>query len=212
MSNTLVIGANGQIGAQLVAKLYDTGKSIRVMLRDEAQRGPFDAMGIEVVIADLESGLTDAIFEGCDKVVFTAGSGPKTGSDKTILVDLWGACKAIDMAKKHAVKQFIMISSRDAGSPDSGTPKIKHYNVCKHFADEYLLQSGVPFTILRPGLLTNDEAAGTINTLRPEHKDDQFITRSDVAACIAHCLKTPSTINQIRELYQGTTTIEQALV
>lgn len=212
MSKTLVIGANGQIGAQLVTLLRQADQPVRVMLRDETQRDAFESMGVDVVIADLESELPDAAFQGCDSVVFTAGSGAKTGADKTILVDLWGACKAVDMAKTHAVKQFIMVSARDAGSPDSGTPKIKHYNVCKHFADQYLLQSGVPFTILRPGLLTNDEAAGTITTLRPASHEDQFITRADTAACIAHCLQTPSTINQIRELYQGSITIEQALV
>lgn len=212
MSNTLVIGANGQIGAKLVTLLRDAGQPVRVMLRDDAQRATFESMGVEVVIANLETALPDAAFEGCDKVVFTAGSGAKTGPDKTILVDLWGACQVVDMAKKHKVKQFVMISARDAGSPDSGTPKIKHYNVCKHFADQYLLQSGVPFTILRPGLLTNEDAAGTITTQRPSHKDDQFITRADTAACIAHCLQTPSTVNQIRELYQGSTTIEQTLI
>ena len=212
MSKTLVIGANGQIGAQLVSQLREANQPVRVMLRDDAQRETFESRGAEVQIADLESELPDAAFAGCDKVVFTAGSGAKTGADKTILVDLWGACKAIDMAKKHAVKQFVLVSSRDAGSPDSGTPKIKHYNVCKHFADQYLLHSGVPFTILRPGLLTNDEAAGTITTSRPAGKEDQFITRTDTAACIAHCLQTPSTINQIRELYQGSIAIEQALV
>lgn len=212
MSKTLVIGANGQIGAQLVALLRKAGQPVRIMLRDETQRDAFESMGVDVVIADLESPLPDAAFEACDKVVFTAGSGAKTGPDKTILVDLWGACQAVDMAKKHAVKQFVMVSSRDAGSPDTGTVKIKHYNVCKHFADQYLLQSGVPFTILRPGLLTNDEAAGTITTERPDNKDDQFITRADTAACLAHCLQTPSTINQIRELYQGQLPIEQALV
>ncbi|WP_235045509.1 NAD(P)H-binding protein [Methylophaga lonarensis] len=53
-----------------------------------------------------------------------------------------------------------MVSAQNAGDPDNGNPAIKHYNVCKHFADEYLQRSGVPFTILRPGRLTDEPATG----------------------------------------------------
>lgn len=212
MDKTLVIGANGQIGKQLIGLMALAKMPVRAMIRTQEQAQDMEKLGVETYLADLEQPLPDAAFDDCDKVVFAAGSGGKTGADKTILVDLWGAVKAVDMAKKHHIKQFVMISSRDAGDPENGTPAIKHYNICKHFADKHLLESGVPFTILRPGRLTNDAATGLITTRRPDNKDDQIITRADVAACIVQCLDHSEAINQVDELYQGELPIAEAFI
>ena len=176
MNKTLVIGANGQIGRQLIGMMALANMPVKVMIRHPEQAQELKKLGAETIIADLEAPLPDEAFADCDKVVFTAGSGGKTGADKTILVDLWGAVKAIDMAKKHHIKQFVMVSSRDAGDPENGTPAIKHYNICKHFADKHLLESGVPYTILRPGRLTDEAATGLITTQRPETKEAMTLT------------------------------------
>jgi uncharacterized protein YbjT (DUF2867 family) len=209
---TLVIGANGQIGRLLVQMMAEQQLPVKVMLRKAEQAAEFEKLGVEVVIADLENELSDDVFSGCDKVVFTAGSGGKTGADKTILVDLWGACKAIDKAKQHDIKQFVMVSSRDAGDPEHGTPAIKHYNICKHFADKHLMESHLPYTILRPGRLTDGPLTGKITTTRPVDEQQQFISRADVAACIVQCLDHSETVNQIEELYQGDLPIQQAFI
>jgi uncharacterized protein YbjT (DUF2867 family) len=212
MDKTLVIGANGQIGKQLIGLMALAKMPVKAMIRNQEQAEIMQKLGAETFLADLEQPLPDEAFADCDKVVFTAGSGGKTGPDKTILIDLWGAIKAVDMAQKHKIKQFVMISSRDAGDPENGTPAIKHYNICKHFADKHLLESGVPYTILRPGRLTDDAATGLITTQRPLSKDEQIISRADVAACIVQCLDHSEAINQVDELYQGEMPIAEAFI
>lgn len=212
MDKTLVIGANGQIGKQLIGLMALAKMPVKVMIRKPEQAHDLEKLGAETIVADLEAPLPDDAFADCDKVVFTAGSGGKTGADKTILIDLWGAVKAIDMAKKHHIKQFVMVSARDAGDPENGTPAIKHYNICKHFADKHLLESGVPYTILRPGLLTNEAATGLITTHRPATKEAMTITRADVAACVLQSLSHSEAINQIDELYNGDMPIAEAFI
>lgn len=212
MDKTLVIGAHGQIGKQLIGMMALAKMPVRAMVRSTSQAAELEKLGAETVVADLEQALPDEAFTDCDKVVFTAGSGGQTGADKTILIDLWGAVKAIDMAKKHKIKQFVMVSARDAGDPEHGTEAIKHYNICKHFADKHLLESGVPYTILRPGRLTNDAATGLITTQRPESKEAQIITRTDVAACVLQCLDHSEAINQVDELYNGSVPIAEAFI
>lgn len=212
MNKTLVIGANGQIGKQLIGMMALANMPVKAMIRNPEQAQDLKKLGAETIIADLEAPLPDEAFVDCDKVVFTAGSGGKTGADKTILIDLWAAVKAVDMAKKHNIKQFVLVSSRDAGDPENGTPAIKHYNICKHFADKHLLESGVPYTILRPGLLTNDAATGLITTHRPETKEAMTITRADVATCVLQSLNHSEAINQIDELYNGDMPIAEAFI
>ncbi|MCX4193307.1 SDR family oxidoreductase [Methylophaga sp. OBS1] len=212
MDKTLVIGANGQIGRQLIGMMALANMPVKAMVRNSEHAQKLEQLGAEIMLADLEQPLPDEAFADCDKVVFTAGSGGKTGADKTILVDLWGAVKAVDMAKKHNIKQFVMVSARDAGDPENGTPAIKHYNICKHFADKHLLESGVPFTILRPGRLTDDAATGKITTQRPSDKDAMVITRADVAACVLQCLDHSEAINQVDEIYNGDMPIAEAFI
>ena len=193
---TLVIGANGQIGKLLIQMMAEQKMPVKVMLRNPEQAGEFEKLGADVVIADLEADLPDHAFADCDKVVFTAGSGGK----------------AVDKAKQHAIKQFVMVSSRDAGDPEHGTKAIKHYNICKYFADKHLIESHLPYTILRPGRLTDGPLTGKITTVRPSDQEQQVISRADVAACILQCLDHSETVNQIEELYQGDMPIQEAFI
>ncbi len=98
MKKVLIIGANGKIGRILTSRLSESGFPVVAMVRD--RNGCSFHSSVEVVEADLEGDIHSAM-QGCGTVVFTAGSGAKTGLDKTLLVDLWGASKAIDAAKQN---------------------------------------------------------------------------------------------------------------
>ncbi|NBB91960.1 MAG: NAD(P)H-binding protein [Gammaproteobacteria bacterium] len=208
---TLIIGANGQIGRLLIDELTRAGERPRAMIRDESQAAGMQVLGAEPVVADLEGDFSRA-FEGVDRVVFTAGSGPRTGPDKTILVDLWGAIKAVDAAEAAGVAHFVMVSSRGAENPDKGPEKIKAYCVCKKLADDHLLASGLTHTILRPGRLTDDPAIDRVTTDWPEDAGEQWITRQDVARAVAFCLANDRTRGKVYPLFHGEQTLEEALV
>ena len=205
---TLIIGAAGQIGRLLVPILVEAGQRPRALVRRPGQ--DLQPLGAEVVQGDLEVGI-DHVLRGCDKVVFTAGSGGHTGADKTVLVDLWGAMKAIDAARRAGIQQFVMVSSRGAEDPDKGPSAIKHYTVCKKVADDHLMRSGVPYTILRPGRLTNDPARLRVSTALPDVASEQWIPRADVAHVIAHSLTHDYTHGRIYPLTHGEQSIDQAL-
>ena len=207
---TLVIGAHGQIGQLLIKRLAANGDTPRAMIRNQQQAETIKALGGEPVIADLEGDFSSAL-DGCDQVVFTAGSGGHTGADKTVLIDLWGAIKAVDAAKAAGIKQFVMVSSRGAENPDNGPTRIKHYTVCKHLADEHLINSGLPYSILRPGRLTDDAATDQVRVDWPQSPEEQWIPRDDVAAAIVHCLNNSATVNKIYPLFHGEHSIATAL-
>lgn len=200
MKKTLVIGAGGQIGRLLVQQLADRQQPVVAMVRDRRQVS--FPPSVEVVEADLEGDFSHA-FLGCTRVVFTAGSGAKTGPDKTLLVDLWGAKRAVDIAREQGVEQFVMVSARNAGDPDNGPEAIKPYLVAKHFADEYLISSSVPYTVLRPGRLTDEPATGRITTQRPDDAAQQVITRADSADIIVQSLGNDQALGKVVELYQS---------
>ena len=206
----LVIGASGQVGKRLVKLLTSSGLSVRAMVRNAEQAPVLESMDAEVVVADLEGDFFH-VLKGCNTVVFSAGSGGGTGAEKTLLVDAWGAAKAINHSVERKVARFIMISSRGADNPDHGPSSIKPYLVAKHIMDRYLEASGLNFTILRPGMLTNEPGSGLVRLLRPIDPQKQLISRDDVASTILYCINNPHTVGKTYELYKGTNKIEDAL-
>jgi uncharacterized protein YbjT (DUF2867 family) len=146
----LVVGANGQIGKQLIQLLKESNEyTVRAMVRKEEQVHEFKQNGIEAVMADLEGSVEDITVaaSGCDAIVFTAGSGGHTGADKTLLIDLDGAGKTIEAAEKANIKRFVMVSALQAQTRENWNEKIKPYYVAKHYADKMLMHSNLTYTI-----------------------------------------------------------------
>ena len=132
----LIIGANGKTGKLLVEKLKEHDfYSTVAMIREEKQAAFFDQLDVETVIGDLEKDL-DHVFKDIDKVIFAAGSGAKTGKDKTIAVDKEGAIKTIDLAAKKGIKKYVMLSSRGVENAEKAYEEMQPYLMAKKAADE----------------------------------------------------------------------------
>jgi nucleoside-diphosphate-sugar epimerase len=206
-----VIGANGGIGRRLLPLLNDAGHNPLGVVRSRDQFDAVRERGGEPRLGDLEGEFAPAL-DGADAVVFTAGAGGSTGWDKTILVDLWGAERAVRACEEQGIDRFVMISSRGAGDPESRQGPIKPYIVAKHVADRTLQRSSLDETILRPTRLTDDEVTGRVAAYvdtDPESGDS--IPRADVAQAVVESLKTDATIGHAITLYGGDTPIDEAL-
>ncbi|MCC4722866.1 SDR family oxidoreductase [Salinicoccus sp. RF5] len=204
----LVIGANGQVGHQLVEKLKDKGHQPVAMVRKEEQVEQFKEKGIDTVLGDLQKDFSHA-FEDVDSVVFAAGSGGDTGADMTVLIDQEGAIESVDNAKKAGVKHFVMLSSMGADAPKDAD-QMQHYLYAKHRADEHLKASGLDFTILRPGMLTNDSGTGKVRLFEGGTEIAE-IPREDVANVLAHIVDTNKPEGKTYYLHEGDTPVEDTL-
>ncbi len=210
----LVVGANGQIGKHLVTSIQDHDQlEAKAMIRKEEQASYFENMGAETAVVDLEGDVEPIAqaAEGVDAIVFTAGSGPNTGADKTVLVDLDGAVKTMQAAKKAGVKRYVMISSYDTtreaiqSAPESFAP----YVAAKHYADEWLRSTDLDHTIIHPGRLTNENGNGKVNAATDVERDE--IPREDVANVILSSLEHDSTIGKEFQVVKGNTSINDAI-
>lgn len=208
--NVAILGANGSIGRQLISQLSDAGHDAIGVVRDDAQFESIRDLGAEPRFGDLEGEFTSAL-DGADAVVFTAGSGGSTGWDKTLMVDLWGARRAVDAAEEKGIDRFIMISARGAADPDSGYEPLRPYLVAKRCADEYLRASSLADTILRPTTLTDEEGTGRVRSAFEPAGGGENISRADVAQAIMACLQDDATIDFTIELYGGDTPVEDAV-
>ncbi|EDL65709.1 nucleoside-diphosphate-sugar epimerase [Bacillus sp. SG-1] len=212
--NILVVGANGQIGKQLVGIIQDSGShTAKAMIRKQEQASHFESLGAETAVVNLEGEIEDIAkaAEGVDAIVFTAGSGPHTGADKTLMIDLDGAVKTIKAAEKAGVKRFVMVSSFDTTrkaiqeAPESFAP----YVVAKHYADEWLRGTDLDFTIVHPGRLTNENGTGKVEAASEVERGE--ISREDVAQVLFECLESDSTIGKEFQVVSGSTSVKDVI-
>lgn len=209
--HVLVVGAHGQIGRRFIHAIDDSEHTARAMVRDSSQTELMQAIGArEVAVADLEDDCSQAL-AGCDAVVFTAGSGGHTSADKTDDVDRNGAMSIIDQAVSAGVQRFVMVSTMGADTPEAGSEGMQHYFRAKNDADNHLRASGLEYTIVRPGRLTNDDGTGQVDIAKDLGRYGE-IPRDDVARALLLTLDSPNTVGRHFELLAGQTPIEKALL
>lgn len=210
--NVLVVGANGQIGKQVVKKLHESKEhSVKAMVRKEEQAAAWKEQGVETVLSDLEGSveqLTQA-FKGADAIIFTAGSGGHTGPDKTLLIDLDGAVKTMEAAKAVEVDRYVLVSAYDAHIRENWHASMRPYYVAKHYADRLLEDSGLNYTIVRPGGLVNEPGVGLIAA--GDAAKPGTISREDVANVLIATLDNQNTYKKSFNVVQGDVPISQAL-
>ncbi|MFC3282392.1 SDR family oxidoreductase [Litchfieldella rifensis] len=207
---TLVIGANGKIGRQLCELAARGGIPLRAMIRDSDQQPWFHEHGIETVIADLEGDMRQA-FYACDQVIFTAGSGPHTGADKTLLIDLYGAIRAVDRAVEVGLERFIMVSALRASDPLAAPEKLRPYLAAKFAADAYLRCARIPHVILKPGRLTDEPATRQVATSL-SHAETNEVSRGNVAHALLYLAQARMLKNREFDLLDGQSSIAMALL
>jgi uncharacterized protein YbjT (DUF2867 family) len=208
----LVVGANGQIGKQVVTFLKESSEhTVKALVRKEEQAKEFKESEIETVLGNLEGTveeLADAA-KGCDAIVFSAGSGGHTSSDKTLLIDLDGAVKTVEAAEQAGVKRFIMVSALQAHNRANWNEGLMPYYAAKHYADRMLTQSDLQYTIVRPGGLLNEPGKGKVEAT--ENLEGGTIPREDVAKTILAVLEAENTYHKSFDLVSGDTPIEDAV-
>jgi uncharacterized protein YbjT (DUF2867 family) len=207
----VVAGGHGKIGLRLLELLAKRGNRARGLIRNPDQAADLEAVGGEAVICDLEQ--EDDVSEhvrGADAIVFAAGAGPGSGAERKRTMDLAGALKLIDAAKAEGVRRYVIVSSIGAHDASSASGPMGPYLEAKHEADEALVASGLDYTIVRPGSLTDDPGTGRVRIFTDfGHRGS--VPRDDVAAVLLAVLGANNSIGSTFELFEGDTPIEDAV-
>ncbi|MBU2032444.1 MAG: SDR family oxidoreductase [Alphaproteobacteria bacterium] len=182
----LIAGATGNTGLRLVSELASRGHHPVALVRESSDTSALPE-ATEQRRGDLTD-LQDDVCDGCDAVVFAAGSGGDTDAEMTDKVDRDGAVRLIDIAAKAGVKRFVMLSSIGTENPPEDG-EMAHYLQAKHEADEHLKASGLAYAIVRPVALT--QADGNRDIRFGEDVDPQGkAARGDVAFVLADAVES----------------------
>jgi uncharacterized protein YbjT (DUF2867 family) len=209
--DVVIAGGHGQIALRLERLLAERGDTARALIRNPDHAGDVSAAGAEAVVFDLEGSEGDLaeVVRGADAVVFAAGAGPGSGAARKRTVDLGAAVRLIDAARDAGVRRYVMISSIGADDPAGASGAMRPYLEAKAEADAALAASGLDWTIIRPGPLTNEPGTARVTAGPDVERAD--VTRDDVAAVVVGALDEPRTIGKTFVLVNGETPIPTAL-
>ncbi|HEX4187645.1 MAG TPA: SDR family oxidoreductase [Solirubrobacteraceae bacterium] len=210
--DVVIAGGHGKVARRLSRLLHLRGDRVRALIRKPAQDGDVVAAGAEPVVCDLEQVDDDvlvATIASADAVVFAAGAGPGSGPERKWAVDYGGAVKLMRAAQADRIERYVMLSSRGADPEAPGDDTFAVYLRAKGKADAELGESGLAYTIVRPGRLTDDP--GTDRVRAGADVGDGSISRDDVAAVLAFAVHDPALATVTFEVVAGETPIAEAL-
>ncbi len=207
-----IAGAHGKIGLRLGRMLAMRGDRVLGLIRNPDHADHMRTEGAEPVVCDLEAAEPGAIagaIVGADAVVFAAGAGPGSGAERKETMDYEGAVKLIEAAEAAGARRYVMVSAMAADPRYEGDEVFAVYMRAKGRADAELRASGLDYTIVQPGALTDTTGTGRVH-IAPEAERGE-IPRDDVAAVLAATLADPATVGHTFQLVSGADQIERAL-
>ncbi|MDZ7829808.1 MAG: SDR family oxidoreductase [Halofilum sp. (in: g-proteobacteria)] len=205
----VVAGAHGQIAMLLHPLLIERGHEVRGLVRNPEHADELERSGVEPVVCDLEADDDVAARVGeADAIVFAAGAGPGSGAERKRTLDRDGALKLIEAAHTNGICRYVMVSAMNPERP-RGNEVFRYYLQMKAEADAALRESGLDWTVVRPGRLTDEPGNGRVTAARELERSD--LPRADVAAVLAEVLDMPETIGLQFNVVAGDTPVREAL-
>ena len=208
--DVLVVGAHGKVGMRLMKLLADRGDSPRGIIRSTDQASELEAIGAEPIVLDIENKEIGEAAAGSDAVVFSAGAGAGSGPARKRTVDYGGAVNLAEAAQANDIRRYVIVSALGTNRPERWSDQMRPYYEAKAEADEFVRNSGLDYTIVRPGSLTDDPGTGTVEIAERIDRSGP-VTRDDVALVLYECLGADNTIGKDFDLLGGDTPIGEAV-
>ncbi len=213
-SYIFLAGASRGVGREIAKCLIEQNQKVKALLRSEDSRPELEAMGIKVVMGDAldAAALQQAMLgdEPIHAVISTIGGLPKDGER----ADFLGNKNLIDAAVKAGVQKFILVSSIGSGEsvvaiPPQALETLSPVLVEKEQAEKHLVESGLTYTVIRPGGLKSEPATGN-GVVTEDYKVAGTIHRADVAQLVCQCLASDAANNKILSAVDRNMTYGQA--
>lgn len=182
MKPVLVVGGTGRTGRYTVAKLLAREIPVRVLARSRRRAGELLAASVEVVEGDFTraESVQAAVVGVQGVVVIVESANADSAHNNPERVHYQGAQHLVDAASSGT--HIVLVTQIYITRPER-YPEVSNIIRWRRQAEEVLRGSGLPYTVVRPAWLRDDQAGG----IRLEQGDvgEGWVTREDVAeACV----------------------------
>jgi len=224
MKKVLVTGATGRTGALVVKKLQEKSADFEVvgLARSEAKvKEIFGSTNGFFFGTIKDKNNIEKAISGCDALVILTSAVPQikgipepgkrpefyfAEGESPEEIDYYGQKNQIDAAKEAGIKHIVLVGSMGGTDENHPLNKIANANILiwKRKAEQYLIDSGINYTIVRAGGLLNEPGGkrellvGKDDRLLKNPPDDipTSIPREDVAELVIRALQIEEAKNK----------------
>jgi uncharacterized protein YbjT (DUF2867 family) len=186
----LIAGATGGVGRQLIGKLTAQNEDVRALVRDLSQAQMLFTAQDCLQLVEGNTSETISLpnaFVGVRAVICTIGAKAPAGDNSPEKVDYEGVRNLVMAARNASIGRFVLVSSIGVTHPEHPLNNFGRVLDWKLKGENVLRTSGLNYTIIRPGGLT-DESGGksALRVAQGDNLSGRHVSRSDVAAiCLA---------------------------
>lgn len=204
-SVVLVAGATGGTGQEVVDQALDKGYIVRALVRDEAKARMLFGDRVQYAVGDVREprSLKRAV-KGVDQVISALGANvqrdPENSPER---VDYAGVKALAEAAKAAGVSQFILVSSMGVTHPDHQlNAMLDNILSWKLKGEDAVRATGINYTIVRPGELTNEPAGRRgVRIMQGDPVGGEgTVSRGDVAAILVSAIGRPDLYGKTFEI------------
>ena len=198
-----VTGASGKTGWRVVDEALGRGFEVRAIVRPDSVVPP--GLGAaEIHRLQLSDGpaLQDALRD-CDALVIATGARPSIDLLGPLKVDALGVRQQLEACRAVGLKRVVLVSSLCAGRWLHPLNLFGLILVWKRLGEQWLEQSGLAVTIVRPGGLKEaeeDMAAQELRFSGADQQQDGSLPRRLVARVCLDALEVPASVGRIVEI------------
>lgn len=197
----IVAGATGQTGRRIVQALVAKNIPVRALARDLQAAKEVLPAEAELVIGDVlkPETLANAI---ADSTALLCATGAKPSLDPTgpFQVDYQGTKNLVDAAKAKGIEHFVFVSSLCTSKFFHPLNLFWLILYWKKQGETYLINSGLTYTIVRPGGLKNEDNVEPIVMSSADTLFEGSIPRTKVAQVCVESLMQSAARNKIVEI------------
>lgn len=196
-----VAGATGETGRRIVKELLNQKIPVKALVRNLATGQEILPPGVEFVVGDVlkPESIREAIAD-CTVLLCAIGNRPSLDPSGPYRVDYEGTKNLIDIAKSNGIEHFVLVSSLCVSQFFHPLNLFWLILVWKKWAEKHLQESGLKYTIVRPGGLRNDENSDRPIMSRADTLFDGSLPRTKVAQVCVAALSEPAAQNKIVEI------------
>ena len=209
MTLVAVTGASGKTGWRVVDEALRQGLEVRAIVRPAsvlpAALAEAERQG-QLAVQRLELGQTEALhaaLSGCDALVIATGARPSVDLAGPLKVDAFGVRDQIRACQAVGLRRVVLVSSLCAGRWQHPLNLFGLILVWKRLGESWLEQSGLEWTVIRPGGLSEDDSRtdreGVVFSGADQQERDSIPRRLVARVCL-EALATPASVGRIIEI------------
>ncbi|NJN31880.1 MAG: SDR family oxidoreductase [Synechococcales cyanobacterium RM1_1_8] len=208
----IVAGATGKTGYRIVQQLVAQGIPVKALVRDAAKAKAMLPPEAEIVLGDvLDPKTLTAALADCTVLLSATGAAPSFDPSGPYKVDFEGTKNLVEAAKQQGIEQFVLVSSLCVSKLFHPLNLFWLILVWKKQAEAYLQNSGLTYTIVRPGGLKEADSDDKLVMAKADQLFEGSLPRQKVAQVCVAALGDSAAKNKVVEIVARPEAPEQPL-